>query len=163
MWLFFRLGEAKWQHCPTRWMLVTSSSDSSVLDTENSDAYIREQCVIIGFLRLCGMKPIGIHQKLSDTCNDGVMDMKNVCSWVWEFKEGQTLCENKPKEPWPCTTQSEDMIARVEQMVMEDHRLTVKQIAANASISVGSGDTILHDDLKVRKVSARWVLRMLTD
>jgi len=73
------------------------------------------------------------------------------------------LCENKPKEPWPCTTQSEDMIARVEQMVMEDHRLTVKQIAANASISVGSGDTILHDDLKVRKVSARWVLRMLTD
>jgi len=63
-------------------MLVTSSSDSSVLDTENSDAYIREQCVIIGFLRLCGMKPIGIHQKLSDTCNDGVMDMKNVCSWV---------------------------------------------------------------------------------
>jgi histone-lysine N-methyltransferase SETMAR len=55
------------------------------------------------------------------------------------------------------------MIARVEQMVMEDRRLTVKQIAANAGISVGSVDTILHDDLKMRKVSARWVPRMLTD
>jgi len=55
------------------------------------------------------------------------------------------------------------MIARVEQMVMEDHRLTVKQTAANASISVGSVDTILHDDLKMQKDSARWVPQMLTD
>jgi hypothetical protein len=55
------------------------------------------------------------------------------------------------------------MIARVEQMVMEDRRLTVRQIAANAGISVGSVDIILHDDLKLRKDSARWVPRMLTD
>jgi len=41
------------------------------------------------------------------------------------------------------------MIVRVEQVVMEDHRLTVKQIAANAGISIGSVDTILHDDLKM--------------
>jgi len=47
-------------------------------------------------------------------------------------------------------TRSGDTIARVEQMVMEDRRLTVKQIAANAGISVGSVDTILHDDLKRR-------------
>ena len=48
-------------------------------------------------------------------------------------------------------------------MVMEDRRLTVRRIAANAGVSVGSVDTILHDDLKMRKVSARWVPRMLTD
>jgi len=109
------------------------------------------------------MKPIEIHQQLSETCNDGVMDMKNVRSWVRQFKEGRTSCENKLKEPQPRTSRSEDMIARVKQMVMEDRRLTVKQIAANAGISVGSVDTILNDDLKMRKVSARWVLPMLTD
>ena len=48
-------------------------------------------------------------------------------------------------------------------MVMEHCRLTVKQIAANASICVGSVDTILHDDLKMREVSVRWVPRMLTN
>jgi len=46
---------------------------------------------------------------------------------------------------------------------MEDRRLTVKQIAANAGISIGFVDTILHDDLKMQKVSAKWVPRMLTD
>ena len=55
------------------------------------------------------------------------------------------------------------MIARVEQMVVEDRPLTVKQIAANAGISAESVDTILHDDLKMRKVSARWVPQMQTD
>jgi len=122
-----------------------------------------EQHVIIQFLHLRGMKPIKIHQQLSEICSDGIMDVKNVRSWVRQFKEGLTSCENKPKEPHPCTSRSEDMIARVEQMVMEDRRLTVKEIAANAGISVGSVDTFLHDDLKMRKVSARWVPRMLTE
>jgi len=61
------------------------------------------------------------------------------------------------------SSRSEDMIARVEQMVMDERRLSVKQIAANAGVSAGSVDTILHDDLKMRKISARWVPRMLTD
>jgi len=114
--------------------------------------------MIIRFLHLRGMKPIEIYQQLSETCNDGIVDVKNVRSWVRQFTEGRT-CENKPKEPSPRTSRSEDMIARVEQMVMEDRRLTVRQIAANASISIGSVDTILPDDLKLRKDYARWVPR----
>jgi len=60
---------------------------------------------------LRGMKPIEIHQQLSETCNDGVMDVKNVRSWVRQVKEGRTSCENKPKEPPPRTSRSEDMIS----------------------------------------------------
>jgi hypothetical protein len=73
-----------------------------------------EQCVIIWFLHLHGMKPIEIHQQLSETCNDGIMDVKNMCSWVQQFTEGRTSCENKPREPPPHTSWSEDMIAWVE-------------------------------------------------
>ena len=75
-----------------------------------------EQRVIIWFLHLCGMKPIEIHWQLSETCSDGVMDMKNVCSWVRQFKEGQMSCENPathqpiwgrtPKEAFAAAMQS---------------------------------------------------------
>jgi len=51
-----------------------------------------EQYVIIRFLHLRGMKPIETHQQLSETCSDGVMDVKNVRSWVRQFKEGRTSC-----------------------------------------------------------------------
>jgi len=48
-----------------------------------------EERVIIRFLHLRGMKAIGIHQQLRETCNDGVMDVKNVRLWVRQFKEGR--------------------------------------------------------------------------
>jgi len=86
-------------------MLVTSSSDSSVLDPAMATFTFEEQRVFIRFLHLRGIKPIGIHQQLSETCNDGVMDVKNMRSWVRQFKEGRKSCENKPKEPCPCTSQ----------------------------------------------------------
>jgi hypothetical protein len=81
-----------------------------------------EQRVIIRFLHLRGMKPIEIHQQLSETCNDGVKKKKNLRSWVGQFTEGRKSCENKPKEPRPRTSRSEDVIARVERMVKEDRQ-----------------------------------------
>ena len=92
-WLFFRLGEAKWQHCTTRWMPVMRSSCSSVFDTEMATFTFEEQRVIIRFLHLRGKKPIEIHRQLSETCSDGVMDVKNVRSWMRHFKEGRTSCD----------------------------------------------------------------------
>ena len=73
-------------------MLVTSSSCSNVFDTEMA-TFTFEQRVIIRFLHLRGMKPIEIHRQLSETCSDGVMDVKNVRSWVRQFKEGRTSCD----------------------------------------------------------------------
>ena len=78
-------------------MLVTWLSRSSVFDTEMATFTFEELPIIIRFLHLRGMKPIKIHQQLSETCNDGVMDVKNVCSWVRQFKEGRTSCENNAK------------------------------------------------------------------
>jgi hypothetical protein len=54
-------------------MLVTSSSDSSVPDTEMVTFTFEEKHVIIRFFHLRGMKPIEIHQQLSETCNDDIL------------------------------------------------------------------------------------------
>ncbi|PNF44002.1 hypothetical protein B7P43_G17046 [Cryptotermes secundus] len=56
---------------------------------------LQEQRVIIRFLYLRGATPIEIHRQLSDTCGDGVMNVKNVRSWVRQFKEGRTSCQNE--------------------------------------------------------------------
>ena len=74
-------------------MLVTRSSCSSVFDTEMAKFEFEEQRVIIRFLHLRGMKPIETHRQLSETCSDGVMDVKNVRWWVRQFKEGRTSCD----------------------------------------------------------------------
>ncbi|PNF27773.1 hypothetical protein B7P43_G09179 [Cryptotermes secundus] len=91
------------------------------------------------------------------------MNVKNVRSWVRQFKEGRTSCDNKPKQSQPCTSWSDNMFKRVEKVVLEDRLLSVENIASKVGISVGSVHTILHEDLRMRKVSSRSVPRMLAD
>ena len=71
-------------------MLVTRSSCGSVFDTEMAAFTFEEQRVIIRFLHLRVMKPVEIRRQMSETCSDGVMDVKNVRSWMRQFKEGRT-------------------------------------------------------------------------
>ena len=71
-------------------MLVISNS-SRVWDSEMATFAFEDQRIIFRFLHLCVMKPIKIHQQLSETCNDGVIDVKNVRLCVRLFKEGHVL------------------------------------------------------------------------
>ncbi|PNF24517.1 hypothetical protein B7P43_G06314 [Cryptotermes secundus] len=121
---------------------------------------LQEQRVIIRFLHLHGATPIEIHRQLSETC--GVMNVKNVRSWVRQFKEGRTSCDNEPKQFHPSTSRSDNMVERVESC-FGGLPLSVENIASKVGISVGSVHTILHEDLRMRKVSSRWVPRMLAD
>ncbi|PNF25730.1 hypothetical protein B7P43_G14154 [Cryptotermes secundus] len=123
---------------------------------------LQEQRVIIRFLHLRGATPIEIHRQLSETCGDGVMNVKNVRSWARQFKEGRTSCDNERKQSRPLTSRSDNMVERVEKVVLEDCRLSVENIAPKVGISVGSVHKILHEDLRTR-ISSRWVPRILAD
>jgi hypothetical protein len=78
------------------------------------------------------MKPIEIHQQLSETCNDGVMNVKNVRSWVRKFTEGRTSCENKPKEPPPRGTHLAEKFPQF-RVVMQDGVRSSNKYAGNGS------------------------------
>ena len=54
------------------------------------------------------------------------------------------------------------MVDLVHQTVMEDRRLTVNDIAEACEISSERVHKIFHQDLDMRKLSARWVPRLLT-
>ncbi|PNF33235.1 hypothetical protein B7P43_G11385 [Cryptotermes secundus] len=124
---------------------------------------LQEQRVIIRFLHLRGATPNEIHRQLSETCGDGVMNVKNVRSWARQFKEGRTSCDNEPKQPRPRTSWSDNMVEQVEKVVLEDRRLSVENIASKVGISLGPVHKILHEDLRMRKVSSRWVPQILAD
>ena len=51
----------------------------------------------------------------------------------------------------------------MEKLIRDDRRINVLDIVRTIQISCGSVETIIHDHLKMSKVSARWVPRNLTD
>ena len=53
-------------------------------------------------------------------------------------------------------------IQRVEELILDNRRITCQQIAKEINVSVETVNKIIHEHLKFSKVSARWVPRQLS-
>lgn len=117
---------------------------------------------VIKFLTLEGNGPKAIHERLLAVYGDSSPSRYVVKYWSKQFKWGRTSVENDPRPGRPVEATAPEMVTRVEQLVLEDRRLKICQIAEECGISEKSVSRILHEYLGMSKVSARWVPRMLT-
>ena len=103
------------------------------------------------------MKPIEIHRQMRIQYGDRRMSHTQVYEWTEKFKIGVTCVEDSHRlgSAFPAVT--EDNTAAVENVIQENRRFTVEEVASLLGISVGSAHHIIHDELKSRKVCARWV------
>ena len=58
---------------------------------------------------------------------------------------------------------TDNLIASVAAAVEDDRQLTISEIAEGIGVSYGTIFNILHDDLGLEKLSARWVPKLLTE
>ena len=91
------------------------------------------------------------------------MGRTQVFDWFRRFKEGRTSVESDPRSGRPSTSRNEEMIAKVRKIFRNNRRLTVREIADDCGISLGSCNAILTDDLRMKRVCAKFVPRLLTD
>ena len=74
-----------------------------------------------------------------------------------KFKSGVDSVEDAPHARRPKTPISQKIIEKVTILIATDARFTTRHIAKCVGISVGSAHTILRRDLKMRRISARWI------
>ena len=90
-----------------------------------------------------------------------VAQISTVEKWSAEFKRGRDSLEDGPRPGRPSDVISQEMIDGVERLVLHNRRIKVAKLASECGISNGSVYTIIHEDLGMSKVSARWVPRNL--
>ena len=61
----------------------------------------------------------------------------------------------------PSTSQTQENVERVSEMIRSNRRLTFREISEDLDISYGSVQNILTTDLNMRRVSAKFVPRVL--
>ena len=71
--------------------------------------------------------------------------------------------EDEARSGRPLDATDEEMCKKVRDLVYSDRRIQVKERAQALGISHGSVSTILHDCLGMRKLTARWVPKSLSD
>jgi histone-lysine N-methyltransferase SETMAR len=81
--------------------------------------------------------------------------------WAAEFKRGRTSLEDDPREGCPKSAPPPEIIEQVHDMVLNDWRIKVCEIAETIGISKEHVGYILHEELDVKKLCARWVPRLL--
>ena len=67
-----------------------------------------------------------------------------------------------PRPGGPVTVAKPEMVNKVHDTVMTDRQVTERYIASTVGISQERVHSILTEDLEMRKLSARWVPRLLT-
>ena len=67
-----------------------------------------------------------------------------------------------PHARHPKTATSQKIVEKVTNLVATYARFTTRHIAKCVGISVGAAHTILRHDLKMRRISARWIPHLIT-
>ena len=117
---------------------------------------------MIRFLFLEGKSRSEIKERLDAVYGDSSPSMATVKNWFNEFQRGRTSFFDEPRPGALKTATTEDNVTKIHDLVLADRRLKVREIAETVRISKDRVGHILHDILGMRKLSARWVPRLLT-
>lgn len=117
---------------------------------------------VIKYQFIKGLKPQEIIDDFQKTLGTSAPSKTTVYDWYNEFKRGRTSTNDAERSGRPKEVTSEEMITKIHDIVLDDPKVKVREIAEAVGISTGSVVSILHDCLGLRKLTARWVPRLLT-
>jgi len=117
---------------------------------------------VIEFLTLENVQPQQIHNRMVVVYGENAPSYATVKRWAAEFRRGRTSLEDDPQSGRPSDAVCEENCHAVENIVMQNSRVNVHQIADTMGISTCSVKTILHEHLFMTKVCARWGPECLT-
>ncbi|XP_014768137.1 protein GVQW3-like [Octopus bimaculoides] len=98
---------------------------------------------------------------MKEVYGDDAQSCNIVKYWHYQFKCGRTSVETAPIHGRQHSATDDNTIHKIEAAILDDRRITIRTLPQEVKTSVGSVENIIHDHLQMRKLSARWIPRML--
>lgn len=114
------------------------------------------------FLSKEGSNATEIQRRLQLVCGDGAPTVRTVQRWVASFQEGRDTTADAQRSGRPAVAVTEENIQRAENLISDDHRITVRELGDLLGVGIARVSEILHNYLNVKKVTCRWVPKTLT-
>jgi len=121
-----------------------------------------EYRAVIKFFVKEGLTSKEIHSKFIKVYGDSSPSFSTIKKWAAEFKRGRTSIEYDPREGRPKSATTPEIIEQVHDIVLDDGRMKVREIAETIGVSKERVGYILHEELDMKKLCARWMPRLLT-
>ena len=108
-----------------------------------------------------GKAPKEIHSILKEILGEHEPSYATVKYWVARFNRGDFSTCDAPRPGQPKTVTTPEIIDQIHELILEDGRVSAKLIAEQLGISRERVGFIIHEDLDMRKLFAKWVLKCL--
>jgi histone-lysine N-methyltransferase SETMAR len=122
-----------------------------------------QQRVCIDFCFRLGKTGSETLEMLQTAFGESCLSRSKTFEWYSRFKSGLRSFEDGPRQGRPSTSHTDEFVARVQEMIRADRRLTIREVADDIGISIGTCHKIVNEDLHMRRVSAKLVPRHLTE
>ena len=103
---------------------------------------------------LQGKTPKEIHAILRETLGEHASSYATVKNWVAQLKRGDFSACDAPR-PGRLKTVNPEITDQIHELILDDRRISTKSIAEQLGISRERVGSIIHEDLDMRKLSAK--------
>ena len=91
------------------------------------------------------------------------MNQASVFEWHKRFKEGRESVRDDERCGRSKEVSTPKLIGQIKNFMEKDHRVSIEIISAQFDVSVGTVHTIIRKELKMRKIYAKFVPRVLRE
>ena len=116
---------------------------------------VHEQCTVIKFYVKLGKKMPKIKEDLQKVYRDSPFTNSCIHKWFHQFSDGRKSVKDDHRFGREVTVSTDKRVAEIEEYVMKDRRITVRQVGENFDIGYGTAQDILTNVLGMRRVCAR--------
>ena len=136
---------------------LKGSMSGDARDFNNTDT----RAVIKFIISLEGKAPKEIHAILTETLGKHAPTYATIKNWVAQFKVGDFSTSDAPRPGRHKTVTTPEIIDHIHKLIFDDRQISAESIAEQLGISRERVGSIIHKDLDMRKLYAKWVPKCL--
>ena len=122
-----------------------------------------EERYAIKFRFKLGKNATETYGMLQTTSGASCMNRASVIVWYKRFKEGRESVRNDEMCERSKEVRTPELIGHIKNFMAKDRRVSVETISAQFDVCVGTVHTIIREELKMRKICAKFVPRVLRE
>lgn len=92
---------------------------------------------------------------------ESALSKPTVYEWYKRFENGRESAESDERCGRPSTSTNDENVEKVKKMVMDNRRITIREVSEDVGISFGSCQSIFSDVLGMKRVAAKFVPKLL--
>jgi transposase len=100
--------------------------------------------IALNFAKSLVITQVETIRKIQQAFGDEAMSITQIKEWYNRFKDGRTSVDSEPRSGRPSTSRNDVVIHEVRTLVMQNRRITIRELTHEVGISHGSVQSILY-------------------